>query len=557
MNFELTKQGLSLFHYLDGTQSLWHSLFRENVRCTWDNPPKTVEHLVDSLQRILNDGAGRNGQVSLFIREPLSDRLILTATTVPELRPGAADVPPEHLFKERKANYDPMRKVAFYQLCDTLTREDLKKSLESRRTRGLTGWVAVTGLPLRVNNEFAKELLEQIAYQSPEAARKCDKYGSPIWARRITEFIPTKPLDKWTKRVLAVPIPAVNDPKRTIGVLRYTCLKEDPELTRLDLWCIAEAARLYAAVQGLQHVRTLSTRENTFAEEELRLQTTGNLRRFLQFIAQSLRSEIASVYICIRRNGRMTLRLFDAHGIEEQVAQLREDTTLHDYNESTGGLTWELFTNRRTRPIAYDTVLDCPIWEGLNAKIFYGRAFDAIGLSEAAQRLEKPDEHRALLETYRIALIGHVLVYENSPVGVLKVEFPSTFDTSAHYKKEDQDFFLRASKTLAKHIGPLSKLLDGTWFMRSGPDNVHQFALMLNELIRVGLLNRDDLEKRSDIRTFADSNRDALASANEQLFQHIPREEAGSLLRELWDKVPDWLKAILFTEGLRRIFGLG
>jgi len=260
MSIRLTELGERLFKNVEAIQELWGNLFGQRLVSTWDNSSSALENIAEYTKKELNQGDMRNGEVTLFMRDPLSDSLILEYSTVKDLNPGHGRPPSNKHFSRRDENYDREQQCCFYTLCDRLASDEEKESSVSRETRGLTGWVCVTGYPLKVNSERSKERLEEVLQDYPWMLPEVNKYGAPAWGNHISEFPMDNP-DQWSKRFLGVPVKSITSPHVTIGVLRYSSIPEGGVLTESDLYFLESMAELVSAVKNLERNRGRSCRK--------------------------------------------------------------------------------------------------------------------------------------------------------------------------------------------------------------------------------------------------------------------------------------------------------
>ena len=96
----------------------WAGTFGTHMQDAWTDPDMAIQRTVTDVRENLNQRFARRGECSLFIRVPISDRLVLVWSTVPELRPGAS--PSGSHFADLERNYDHELKLAYYDLCDRL-----------------------------------------------------------------------------------------------------------------------------------------------------------------------------------------------------------------------------------------------------------------------------------------------------------------------------------------------------------------------------------------------------------------------------------------------------
>jgi hypothetical protein len=471
-------------HCLEDALKQWTDTFGTNLQKGWDSPDRVIEEIVAHAAGGLNEGrAGRRreGHCSLFIRVPISDRLKLVWSTVPELRPEQRPDSPH--FANMEQNYDPNWQASFYNLRDRLCGNPAAE--QARAERGLTGWVAVTGHPVRLNHENDSVVLDRISLDHPESAAMCQHYGQPVWARRISEFhTDTEP---WNRRYVAVPIQSVVDPATTIGVLRYTCSDRDPEITRLDQGFLEAMARVISGLENLRRVKIRCHRALLAEANARQFESDGDFSSYLAFIAESTISEIASLYIRLEHKGEARLRLVDAFGISSDVRELRHKKRLHDHTRDKQGLTWKLQFGDF---VSLASAAEARGWAGLNTSVFYEEAFRRVGLSDFTSKTH--GEQQKFVKSYRIQLLGGGLRVQNNSgkdtvCGVLKVEFPRVFDAESLYDEDDRKFLKECSEVLKQELHLYQQIYDGSWFRHAGPEKAAEYLRLLRGAAKTGL----------------------------------------------------------------------
>ena len=482
------------FQSIVNVQELWYTVFGSEFRETWTKKKDAYERIITKARDLLDafdesDDCKIPGHVSLFFKDPLSDRLILYNSTSENLKCDAGKNP-DHNFVE-SSNFDTDKKYCYYQLCDSLCESDCYDADEARHKRGLTGWVAVSGLPLKINNERDEERLKEIRNISVKYGSACGKYGTPYWGNHISEE-KRGSRENWSNRYLAVPIISVLNQDKIIGVLRYSRDLRSKEIGQIDTPILESIASLLAAVYNLDKSKILNTRENDLGLEITRLQHISNYCNFLNFTARAYLSEISSLYLYLPLEKKPVLRLFDAVGISGSVNKLRSEKKIADYydKERRPGLTWEIFSNSECEPVVYNNVTDSENWWGRNTNIFYGEAFRKVGISDLG-KLADGKKNLHFLKNYPIKFMGIGLRWKGHPIGVLKVEFPSTFDSEQHYNEEDKVFFKKCATRLENEISKFYGfiMLDEAEWKRT---HAQDFLKYVFEVIRTQLFSPDE-----------------------------------------------------------------
>jgi hypothetical protein len=159
MRDDLGTLGEQVFANIANLQKVWFDRFGKGFHGTWQNPDEAIQEVVTSARDTLvaNKGTKKRKDnkelhATVFLRDPISDRLILRYSTNQDLNPGNPDDKHDFYFSSFKMNnYDTTTDRCFYQLHDRLS-SAVRAEESSRKARGLTGWVAVTGVPLKINN---------------------------------------------------------------------------------------------------------------------------------------------------------------------------------------------------------------------------------------------------------------------------------------------------------------------------------------------------------------------------------------------------------------------
>ena len=474
----------TIFDYQADNLDLWVEIFGKSFSNTWSKYDEAYKGIISSASNSLNTQENRtirNGDISLFFRNPFFDRLELKISTEKALNQSTASISLGS-YVHIESNYDSIHRTIYYPLHDSIVLDDGKKSDTARYNRGLTGWVAVSGQPLRINNERAKERLADTPLDNPLAKEACDVYGTPVWGNHVSEQPNRTSNVGFSIRYLAVPIKSIYDENITIGVLRYSCrAAESKELTHFELFFLEEVARIISSVNNLERMKINIQREKDLDEEIEHLKKTKDFQQFLKFVTQSLRSNISSLYLSSKsKNSNPVLCLFDAYGITNDVGSQRE--SISNYTSSTGGLTWRIFNSEENHVTVVNSVVVEGQWEGLNTRIFYERVlrsfcdFDENCLSDHATLKE-------LLKQYVIKLIGVPICADGHIIGVLKVEFPLSFDIG--YDSQDEEFLLKCSIAISEEMALIQKFLNTTWFDNSNKNDASTFVNLTNEIYRV------------------------------------------------------------------------
>jgi hypothetical protein len=533
----------------------WKVNFGTDLERTWNNTktgnmsqphhtPEPIKDLVETAKHRLNE-ASRVGEASLFLRDPREDRLVLFYSTSENLLKGNAD---SKQVRDRANYFDSSQGCYYYPLYDRLADAQDRESEHSKIARGLTGWVAVAGHYLIVNGEYGNQGLISLSEDRPETLGACQRYGIPIWGRHIAEA-PSDP--NRPKRFIAVPIQSCADTKKTIGVLRYACPCSGRELSESDLVFLQEISNLISATLGLQAAATRAIRGSEVALRKDHLRRTYNFGAFLDFLANSLRSNIASVYLDVGGivDTESRLRLLDAHGIKAPVARLRATNQIQDYLQGEGGFTRWLYDSAPKEPTIVTSVHSHHSWRGKNTPVFYGDHFRKL-LQESGAPAGQPTE---IARQYEIKIIGMPLFYGDDRVGVLKVELPNSFDDSRHYDIEDQVFLKDCASTLGEVLGDFQLYLKCLW--PTGDGRIHQIVnmtRMASEVLRTRVISPDEAPTYwEDLTQFLKNNQTEVAvEIVETLNRLQPPDKA--IIKESPSWMEHFSKAVL-TELLVKI----
>ena len=304
MRDDLGSLGKQVFANIANIQQVWFEKFGRGFYGTWQNSDEAIQEVVTNARDTLASNKGTKNRrenkelhATLFLRDPISDRLILRYSTNQDLNPGNPDGKHEFYFSGSKMdNYDTTTDRCYYQLHDRLSTTRAEES--TRKARGLTGWVAVTGVPLKINNLKHADALAGQCCEDEHFKYNCRIYGIPMWSKRISEFPnATNSVDDWSKRYMAVPIQSLIDTNKSIDVLRFVSNIRLPELSEFDLIFIEGIGNILSALINMENVKTIANRDERLSNEIIRFEKDGDFSRFLRFTAEALRSKISSLYI--------------------------------------------------------------------------------------------------------------------------------------------------------------------------------------------------------------------------------------------------------------------
>jgi len=221
---------------------------------------------------------------------------------------------------------------------------------------------------------------------------------------------------------------------------------------------------------------------------------------------------------------------------------------LKDYSESgvepSPGLTWEIYSSPRKRPYTTQKALQEKSWAGKNTRCFYEH------LISDSQLWCKPTVPKNF-EQYPIKLMGRRIQPETGRLGVLKVEFPTTFDSQHHYKIEDKEFFERCCEALAPEMETLAKFLDCSWFSeKTGSEDFHEFQSLIFAVTHSKLLaDIEHPEFWKSVKAYAKK----LASKTSPMSNHLS-SQLNALGRQFGTAVISELTKQIGGEVARNIF---
>lgn len=562
--------GAILFNNVELIQNIWSDLFGKKFQDLWCDPETSIKEVIDFARDTIEKSTGLQkgaSHATLFMRDPLTDRLILEYSTKNELNKGSRP-PSDRLFRNKRENYNGDNEECFYNLCDSLLNDNDKKSDISRETRGLTGWVTVTGIPLVINSSRSKEILEDMIKENLLAEQACETYGYPKWGHRIYEFPFPDNTKEWSKRFMAVPIKSIIDTSKTIGVVRYSCPLKCRELAQLDLLFLQSIAELISVLKNIKQVKILCNRDSDLQKECLDFKQTGDFSKFLESVAYCLRSRISSLYIAINVHGTTILRLVDAFGISGYTGNLRED--IKDYSYKEGGLTYELLECRDLEPRVYNSVVKSQKWRGRNTKLFYGKTLSELCINDIGGKLDNETYQRELLSRHPIKLMGCGLSEKEIPVGVIKVEFPKIYDDSQHYNASDEKFFVECARFLKRELICYQKFINGEWFKDTNSEKADEFIKFMSQIFRYKLIKSEDNldEFWKNAQDYANNFSKEIRAANiKRLNERTETNGSHLLMLKELNKIEKnnirwgWMRDIFISEGIKQMveksFGLG
>lgn len=484
--------GLHLFKNIEATQKLWFQIFGLDFHRVWRQPDLMISEIIDFARNQLEDSSSLQrgtAHATLFMRDPLADRLILEYSTNRDLI-DRVQTPSDRFFKNKSENYNNDRRECFYDLCDSLCDDSAKRSDSSREKRGLTGWIAVSGIPLLLNSSRSQEMIDDLIKENTLADQSCQKYGHPKWGHRISEFYTPIDQNTWSKRFIGVPITSIINKDKTIGVIRYACPVKSNELSKIDLLFLSNIASLISIIKNIKQISVLCNRDCEFEREKMKFNHYGDISEFLQFIAYSLRSEICSLYFKVDCKEDWVLRLFDAYGISEYTGDCRE--RIKDYSPNDTGLTYEIFTMPDLYPKTYESVVDSASWQGKNTKLFYSKALKHYSVHDINNCLDNPVQKRELISRHPIKLVGCSIHFNNEPIGVLKVEFPKIYDSSHHYDTSDHEFLKKCAILLKDYLIGFRDFINGKWFENADEGNVKEYIMYIGQIFRYKLIKHEE-----------------------------------------------------------------
>jgi hypothetical protein len=244
----------------------------------------------------------------------------------------------------------------------------------------------------------------------------------------------------------------------------------------------------------------------------------------------------------------------DAYGLSDYTGELRAD--ICDYDDENFGLTWEIFTKQSYLPQIYKSVIHSGKWQGRNTSIFYKKALKRFGTDEIECKLKDGTQHRELLKTYKIKLMGIRLKGKREAIGVLKIELPSSFDDVKYYDDEDEkDFFSKCAEILQKEIMKYKNFIDGNWFDKANGKNAAEFSRMINQINRVSLISKEESSDFWDkVEIYVDKYKREIQDANDFIYADKPENEKSDIIEKIWIKTPGWMKEVIFSETVKKLF---
>jgi len=349
------------------------------------------------------------------------------------------------------------------------------------------------------------------------------------------------------KRYLGIPIKSVDSPEIAIGVIRYSRPLEGAPLTVTDLAFLEEISSILSALLHLECTKVGALRAAELPHQVERLRRNGNLHEFLSFMSVGLRSQIVSVYLDVGRasgrDGASCLRLVDAVGIDGSVSKHRKELRDYTGEKIPPGFTWQLFKDAPLKPIVRTSVVRDKSWGGYNTEIFYRAALSSLGILLDSQNI------RMAVEQYRIKIMGMpTYMRRGEVIGVIKTEFPASFDDANHYDHEDKDFFSECSRVVGEYLENIDEVLSGRRFDDQSID-YGAFFRAITEILRTDLVKKHEAEgfwPRLD--DFLKNNDEKLRIEGLQTFRDVSGPMRKELERGLMDvarKLPQTLANLL------------
>jgi hypothetical protein len=534
----LAEQAAQAHFYQSAQADLWDACFGSGYQPTELLEP-VLRRVIDFTNSTLN-AAGRHGNTSLFVRDPFADRLNLVCSTVRELNPG--ECPSEAHFACKSENYDSTSKICYIDLFDRLTPDGKNRhDPECCRKRGVTGWIALTGCPLRLLGITPQPLLNSICRGENASNHAFDEFGPPVTGGRISETA-AKSAAAGETQYLGVPVISVTNRSIVTGVFRYCARLDSHLLTECDLEFLKHAAHIVSAVLRHFNSQKQLTRSIKFPAAVCRLKETANFHEFLDYAAESLSSNISSIYVGFRVGGKRILRILEARGISAPVRDLRG--LLSDYSATQTGITWALFDGPSAEPSTH-IVRDDSAWRGRNTRIFYEKVFGAKGITFKDD--DDQSELRSLVRSYSIKLLGSKLrcMGRSNAVGVFKVEFPTCHDAEEFYSDGDKEFFRGCCDVLGEEVGSLAGFLEGDWFSARSPRPKNEFVRLLTTVVTCNLLKKEEKpEFWEKVAGFITEHRAVIGQFQDALcriieFEESPQAECVERLRKLANELPE------------------
>ena len=140
--------------------------------------------------------------------------------------------------------------------------------------------------------------------------------------------------------------------------------------------------------------------------------------------------------------------------------------------------------------------------------------------------------------------MGIRLKYKGNPIGVLKVEFPNTFDSDQHYRSEDKEYFYKCATKLESELSKFYEfiLLDDTRW-----DIIHtsEFLKYIFEIIRTQLFTpEENLEFWKRVKKYIDKNHKEIEKVGPELISEIPFPSEKAV-KKITVKIPKQYKPYL------------
>lgn len=337
-------------------------------------------------------------------------------------------------------------------------------------------------------------------------------------------------------------------------MLRYACRRQyGPDITDADRAFMQSVTEIFGALVNVERCKPVVERGDRLDLEIQRFRDHGQLDKFVQFIANSTRSKISSLYIKLsirhsdqskqsKQSDQATiLRLFDAYGLQGEVASYRNSQPpLQDYSDARTGLTWKLFQQDRygkhsDRPTVTASVADVDGWKGQNTVIFYAEHFRRLGIT-----LRNGDEvgfsRHVELGDYAIPLMGRCLYSRsNDPIGVLKVEFVESSNPAYCYDQNDEEFFKKCTDVLAEELEQYVDFLSGKWFRTATADNAAIFVRMFMQVLRTKVISEKEcvLEFWEPAKKYVNEHQISVDVAIENFVKKLDQQKIREIKKKL------------------------
>ena len=132
-------------------------------------------------------------------------------------------------------------------------------------------------------------------------------------------------------------------------------------------------------------------------------------------------------------------------------------------------------------------------WKGLNTALFYEKVFEEWGIITSGKGKVNEVELKKVLTNYPIPLLGVPVRYKGEPVGVIKVEFPTTGHSLRQFDESDGQFLQRAAKVFAPELAAITSMVAGNnWFGSMGTDETELVFKRYLEIKRTALVREGE-----------------------------------------------------------------